>query len=131
MDKMSMSLEDYLEAIVILGGTTEKAVRPSDLAREMGVSKPSAGKALTALREKGYVTQPYYGEATLTEAGMEYGLAIYKRHRYLTAFLIKEVGIDPDVAEKEACLMEHAISDSSFEHWAAYIEERVLVDEDK
>ena len=129
MEKMSMSLEDYLEAIVMLGGTTEKSVRPSDLARKMGVSKPSAGKALTALRERGLVDQPYYGEATLTPEGYEYGKAVYKRHQYLTTFLSKAIGIPEDVAEDEACLMEHAISDESFEKWCAYIEELGIIEQ--
>ena len=124
MDKLSQSLEDYLEAMVMLGGTTESSVRPSDIARKVGVSKTSVGKALGTLRERGLVVQPYYGEATLTQEGYEYGMATLKRHRYLTAFFESELGISADVAEEEACLMEHAISDESFEKWIAYIESR-------
>ena len=126
--KLSKSLEDYLEAIVVLGGTTERSVRPSDIARHLGVSKTSVGKALTALRERKLVNQPYYGEATLTEEGYEYGASVLKRHRYLPVFLEKEVGISAEIAEQEACLMEHAISDESFEKWAAYIDELGIVD---
>ena len=121
MEKLSQSLEDYLKAIVVLGGTTEQSVRPSDIARKMGVSKTSVGKALTALRTRGLVNQPYYGEATLTEEGYVYGTAILKRHRYLTAFLAKAVGLPPETAKEEACMMEHAISDESFERWIDYI----------
>jgi len=128
MDKLSKSLEDYLEAMVMLGGTTSKSVRPSDIARQMDVSKTSVGKALTSLRERGLVEQPYYGEATLTEAGYAYGAAIFKRHRYLTIFLEKEIGLAPEVAEEEACLMEHAISDESFEKWARFIEGRGIIE---
>ena len=120
MDKLSKSLEDYLETIVMLGGTTQQSVRPSDIARKMGVSKTSVGKALTSLREKGLVTQPYYGEATLTEEGHAYGAAILKRHRSLAAFLEQAVGIPRETAEEEACLIEHAISDESFEKWEAF-----------
>ena len=121
MEKLSQSLEDYLKAIVMLGGTTERSVRPSDIARKMGVSKTSAGKALTALRARNLVDQPYYGEATLTEGGYAYGSAILERHRYLTAFLAKAVGLPQETAETEACMMEHAISDESFEKWTEYI----------
>ena len=123
MDKLSKSLEDYLEAIVMLGGTTEQSVRPSDIARKMGVSKTSVGKALTAFREKGLVTQPYYGEATLTEEGYAYGVSMLKRHRSLTAFLEQAIGIPRDTAEEEACQIEHAISDESFEKWEAFFEQ--------
>ena len=58
----------------------------------------------------------------------EYGKAVLKRHRYLTAFLSKALGIDDETAEDEACLMEHAISDESFEKWVAYIEELGIVE---
>ena len=122
MEKLTKSLEDYLEALVMLGGTTERSIRPSDIARKMGVSKTSVGKALATLREHGLVDQPYYGEATLTEAGYAYGASVFKRHRYLTAFLEQEVGIPRGVAEEEACLMEHTMSDESFEKWKRYIE---------
>lgn len=121
MEKMSKSHEDYLEAIVMLGGTTEVSVRSVDIANKMGVSKASVNKAVTALKEKALAEQPYYGDVTLTEAGYAYGTAVYDRHRMLSKFLNKELGIPEDVAEQEACLMEHAISDESFERWRAYI----------
>ena len=128
MEKVSMSHEDYLEAIVMLGGTTEKSVRSVDIANQMNVSKASVNKAIGLLKEKGLAEQPYYGDVTLTEEGYEYAQAVFKRHRYLTAFLSKAIGIPDDVAEEEACLMEHAISDESFEKWVAYIDGLGLVD---
>ena len=121
MEKLTTSSEDYLEAIVMLGGTTEVSVRSVDIANKMGVSKASVNKAVTALKEKALAEQPYYGDVTLTEAGYAYGTAVYDRHRMLSKFLNKELGIPEDVAEQEACLMEHAISDESFEKWRAYI----------
>ena len=128
MEKISTSHEDYLEAIVMLGGTTEQSVRSVDVAKQLEVSKASVNKAVGLLKEKGLAEQPYYGDITLTESGYEYAQAIYKRHRYLTAFLSKQLGIPEDVAEDEACLMEHAISDESFKKWVTYIEELGIVD---
>jgi len=128
MEKISMSHEDYLEAIVMLGGSTEQPIRSVDVAKQMNVSKASVNKAIGLLKERGLAEQPYYGDITLTEKGYEYGLSVYKRHRYLTAFLSKQLGIAPEVAEEEACLMEHAISDESFEKWVAYIEELGIVE---
>ena len=58
MEKMSKSHEDYLEAIVMLGGTTEVSVRSVDIANKMGVSKASVNKAVTALKEKALAEQP-------------------------------------------------------------------------
>lgn len=112
----------------MLGGSTEQSVRSVDIANQMDVSKASVNKAIGLLKEKGYVDQPYYGDVTLTPEGYEYGSAVYKRHRYLTAFLAKEIGIPEEVAEDEACLMEHAISDESFEKWVAYIDRLGLVE---
>lgn len=128
MEKVSMSHEDYLEAIIMLGGSTEQSIRSVDIANQMGVSKASVNKAIGLLKERGYVDQPYYGDVTLTEEGFKYGSAVYKRHLYLTAFLSKELGISEEVAEDEACLMEHAISDESFEKWVAYIDGLGLVE---
>ena len=128
MDKISMSHEDYLEAIVMLGGTTEKSVRSVDVANRLGVSKASVNKAVGVLKERGLVEQPYYGDITMTEEGLAYGNSVFKRHRYLTVFLSKVVGIDEEVAEKEACLMEHAISDDSFNKWVDYIEKLGILD---
>ena len=116
MEKMSMSHEDYLEAIVMLGGTTEVSVRSVDIATKLDVSKASVNKAISSLKEKGLADQPYYGDITLTEEGYAYGMSVLDRHH-----ITKALGIPEEQAEKEACLMEHAISDESFKKWSSYI----------
>lgn len=121
MVKASMSHEDYLEAIVMLGGTTEAPVRSVDVANKLGVSKASVNKAVSALKKQELVVQPHYGDITLTEEGYAYGQSVLGRHRMLSGFLTKAVGIPPEVAEVEACQMEHAISDESFEKWEAFV----------
>ena len=122
VEKVSMSHEDYLEAIVMLGGTPTQSVRSVDVATKMGVSKASVSKAVTSLKNSGMLEQPYYGDITLTEDGYHYGSAVLKRHEMLTRFLTEEVGLSQQVAEEEACQMEHAISDESFKKWLAYFE---------
>ncbi len=121
MVKTSMSHEDYLEAIVMLGGTTEVPVRSVDVANKLGVSKASVNKAVSALKAQALAVQPHYGDITLTEEGYAYGQSVLDRHRMLSGFLVKAVGIPPEVAEIEACQMEHAISDESFEKWEAFV----------
>ena len=121
MEKMTRATEDYLEAIAMLGGTTEVSVRSVDVANKLGVSKASVSKATQTMKEKGLVTQPYYGDITLTEEGYEYGMAVLERHNMLLSFLTKELGIPEERASEEACMMEHAISDESMENWKAYI----------
>lgn len=122
MDKVSMSHEDYLEAILMLAGDNAP-VRVVDVANKLGVSKASVTKALTNLKEGKYVEQAYYGTITLTPKGRKYGEKILARHNALTLFLNKALGIDLETAEEEACQMEHAISDESFEKWLSYIDE--------
>ncbi len=116
-----MTHEDYLEAMVMLGADKTQSVRAVDVAEKMGVSKASVSKAVAVLKEKGFVSQPYYGDITLTDDGVAYGNKVLDRHQALTLFLHKAVGIDLKTAEEEACKMEHAISDDSFEKWVAFI----------
>lgn len=119
--KVTKSHEDYLEAIVMLGGTDEISVRPVDVALKLGVSKASVNKAISSLKSDGMLDQPYYGNITLTTEGYEYGQKMLERHQLISAFLEHALGIEHETADKEACLIEHDISDSSFEKWIAYI----------
>ena len=122
MEKMSTSHEDYLEAMAMLGATTEASVRSVDVATKLGVSKASVNKAMSVLKEKGLAEQPYYGVITLTEEGYAYGTSVLERHEMLFTFLTKAIGLSEEDADREACLMEHAISDASFEKWFEFVE---------
>lgn len=115
-----MSHEDYLEAIVMLGGTSTQSVRSVDIATKLGVSKASVSKAVNSLKSSGMLDQPFYGDITLTKEGYEYGQAILERHTMLTKFLEKKIGLSFEDAEEEACLIEHAISDEAFKKWMEY-----------
>lgn len=119
--KVTKSHEDYLEAIVMLGGTDEISVRPVDVALKLGVSKASVNKAISSLKADGMLDQPYYGNITLSPEGYEYGHKMLERHRLISSFLEHALGIDHETADEEACLIEHDISDESFEKWIAYI----------
>lgn len=121
MEKISRSHEDYLEAMVELGATTEQSIRSVDVAAKMGVSKASVNKAVSVLKEKGFAEQPYYGDITLTQEGYDYGTSVLERHTMLFTFLTKALGIPEDRADEEACLMEHAISDESYEKWFEFV----------
>ena len=76
VEKVSMSHEDYLEAIVMLGGSPTQPVRSVDIAAKLGVSKASVSKAVTSLKASGMLEQPYYGDITLTEDGYHYGASV-------------------------------------------------------
>lgn len=127
--KVTESHEDYLEAIVMLGGTRTAAVRSVDVAQKLGVSKASVNKAIAVLKQKGLLEQAFYGDITLTDKGYVYGTKVLERHRKLYWFLTHVLGIPAETADAEACLLEHDISDDSFEKWNAYIDGLGLDDE--
>lgn len=105
--------EDYLEAVLILHNK-RGMVRAVDLARYMNYSKPSISHAVKELKKQGCLTIGEDGNIRLTDEGKHIAETIYERHRFFTNALI-EAGVKPDIAEQDACRMEHAISQESFE----------------
>ena len=63
------SAENYLEAILAL--SEHGAVRSIDVAQQLSVSKPSVSRAMSLLRENGYVLMDKDGFLTLTDTGLE------------------------------------------------------------
>lgn len=117
--------EDYLEAIYRLsteGTPGERTVRSVDVAEQLGVSKASVNKALSMLKETGMVVQSRYGRVTLTPEGEKYASLVWRAHRALRLFLESDLGVDPAVADEEACLMEHVLSSDTMERLIAYLE---------
>ena len=112
-----MSLQEsgqmYLETILILSKENSH-VRSIDVCEYMGYSKPSVSRAVGLLKNGGYITVDADGYISLTEAGREEAQKIYDRHDVLSDFLVS-LGVDPEVAVKDACKIEHDISDESFE----------------
>ena len=106
------SSENYLEAILVLHKKMGM-VRPVDVARHMGVSKPSVCHAVAVLQEGGFLIMDEDHFLHLTEVGKEIAGKIYERHRFFTDRLI-EAGVDPKTAEADACRIEHVISEETF-----------------
>ena len=111
--KLHASGEDYLEAVLVLQQKQGK-VRSVDVARHMEVSMPSVCHAVATLRDGGFLTMDEDYFLHLTDAGLEVAEQIYEKHRFFTERLI-EAGVDPETAERDACRMEHVISQESFE----------------
>ena len=105
--------EMYLETILILSKENSH-VRSIDVCEYMGFSKPSVSRAIGLLKSGGYVTVDKDGYLALTEPGRELAEKIYERHNLLTNFLIS-LGVSSDVADADACKIEHVLSDESFE----------------
>ena len=106
------SAENYLEAILAL---SEKGpVRSIDVAQHLGFSKPSVSRAMSLLRDNGYVVMDYNSFLVLTPAGLDIAETIYERHKLLSQWLTW-LGVPPDIAAEDACKIEHDLSPESFQ----------------
>lgn len=107
------STENYLETILIL---TEKTgyVRSIDVANELQYSKPSISVAFKKMRSAGLIEVDEHGGVTLTKKGLEIAKGTFERHNILSKCLIS-IGVSEETAKADACLIEHIISDESFD----------------
>ena len=105
--------EMYLETILILKKRFGY-VRSIDIANEMGVSKPSVSRAVGLLKDNGYISFDPNGMILLTDAGRAVAEKIYDRHQVLTRYFI-DIGVSEETASKDACKIEHIISDETFD----------------
>ena len=119
--RLQESGEMYLECIYVLSQTMD-IVRSIDVVEYMGYSKPSVSRAVVLLRNGGYLTVEDSGALRLTEEGHAIGEKIYNRHNTLTALLMR-LGVDRKTASEDACRMEHAISDTTFEAIRKHLED--------
>ncbi len=117
--------EMYLEAIWVLS-EQKGSVRSVDVSEYLGYSKPSVSRAMGILRSGGYITVDKDGTIILTETGKAIAGKIYERHTLLAKLLV-QIGVDPETASADACKMEHAISDTSFEALKRYAAERKIM----
>jgi len=110
--KIQESAENYLETIFMLG-QDGKRVRSIDIVNELDYTKPSVSVAMKNLRSSGYIKMDNDGYITLTESGHEIAAAMYERHMLISDWLIF-LGVDRETAVRDACKMEHGISEQSF-----------------
>ena len=106
------SAENYLETILILQNRNGQ-VRSIDIVNELGVSKPSVSVAMKNLRQSGMIDVDSNGYITLLQDGLAIAEKIYERHTILTEWLI-DLGVSPEIADEDACKIEHVISPESF-----------------
>ncbi len=107
------SREDYLERVLMLQKNGNR-VRAIDIAKSMGYSKPSVSIALKKLREAGMITVDENGYLALTDEGKEIAVRVYERHEVITSLLIN-LGVSKEIAEEDACKIEHELSEETFD----------------
>lgn len=110
--KTHESEEMYLETILLLKNRRE-CVHAVDIVEELGYAKSSVSRAVGLLQRKGYIRVDGSGDIALTEEGMKKAGGVYERHCVITKFLMS-VGADKDLAEANACRIEHVMSEDMF-----------------
>lgn len=118
--KIHESAENYLESILMLS-KKQPYVRSIDIANDLEVSKPSVSVAMKNLRENGYIVMSHDGHITLTETGMAIASSMYERHTLISQWLIN-LGVSPETAAKDACKMEHVLSQETFDAFKHHAE---------
>jgi Mn-dependent DtxR family transcriptional regulator len=111
--KIQESAENYLETILVLHNR-KGYVRSTDIATELGFSKPSVSVAMKNLRTNDYIAMDENGFISLTEKGMAIASNVYEKHTVISQWLIS-LGVNPQTAVEDACRMEHVISQESFD----------------
>ena len=113
--------ENYLETILILHNKNG-AVRSIDIANELEYTKASVSRAVTILKKAEYIEVEKNGNILLTEKGKQKASEIFSRHKIITEFLIKTLNVDEETADKDACRIEHVISEQVFEKMRESVE---------
>ena len=111
--KLQESTENYLKTILLLQ-RKQGYVRATDIAESMQYTKASISRAVKLLKEKGYLYQDAHKMIFLTTKGEEKAVQIYERHQFFVVFLTEVLQLDQQIAEQDACRMEHVVSDSTF-----------------
>ncbi|MBR2734702.1 MAG: metal-dependent transcriptional regulator [Clostridia bacterium] len=111
---LTASLEDYLEIIHILRQSVQN-VGVTDIAKALGLSKPSVTRAIKSLKNNSLVIQEKYGKIVLTPEGEKIAESVYSKHKVLRKFLKEVLGISEGTAEIDACKIEHVISKETLE----------------
>ena len=124
--KLSQSMEDYLETVLLLSKLTGE-VRISDIAEKLDISNASASEAIELLSNQGYVEKERYKPISLTLKGKKMAQQVFCKHNVLKNFLLHFVGVEEDVAEKDACKLEHIISERTFEKICVILDEKNIL----
>lgn len=121
---LSESMEMYLETIYLIEKEHGHA-HITEIAKELGITKPSVTKATNILKEEGYLKKEAYGNINLTEKGYKASKKVYIKHSYITRFLEYSLGLSPEEADENACRMEHVITETMLDAIEEYFKTKM------
>ena len=110
---VSEAIENYLETIYILS-MRQNEVHAIDICSYLSYSRPTVSIVLRQMRENGLVTVNDDNHIFLTDEGRAIAARIYERHTVLTSLLVS-LGVSRETAQRDACKIEHDLSDETFE----------------
>ena len=119
--KIQESGENYLETILILQNKNG-FVRSTDVAAELDFAKPSISRAMSILKKAEFITMEDNGRIKLTEKGLKKAAEVYERHQLISEYLVKALGVSIETADRDACRIEHIISEESFEKIKEFVD---------
>ena len=119
--KIQESGENYLETILILQNKNG-FVRSTDVAAELDFAKPSISRAMSILKKAEFITMEDNGRIKLTEKGFKKAAEVYERHQLISEYLVKALGVSIETADRDACRIEHIISEESFEKIKEFVD---------
>ena len=120
--KLTPSKEDYLKVIHLLNDQS-MGVRVKDIAQRMEITMASVSCALKSLKKQGLVSHPRYDLVALTPTGTRIAKAIYRRHCIISEFLSNVLEVDSEIADRDACVMEHHISSETLDKFVHFLGE--------
>ena len=120
MAGLSVAMQNYLETIFALAKKSD-GVRVSDIASQLDVSKASVNNAMNVLAKMGYVSNEKYQEIYLTEQGKEIGAILEVKHSIVKTLFTDVLGISEEVADDDACAIEHIISHEAIQSIHRYL----------
>ncbi len=119
---LSSTFEDYLEAILTITENGRQSATSQEIAAALGTGREIAETTIASLIEEGYLERAGGDAVRLTEKGSSVASVVARKHRVLQCFLTEMLGVDADAASKEACTLEHDISDETLERLSSYMD---------
>jgi len=116
------TFEDYLEAILMITESDGRAATLDEIAAALDTEKEVTGTTVSSLVEEGYLERAENGAVRLTGKGSSLATRVTRKHRVLQCFLTEMLGVDEDAASREACTLEHGISDETIERLSSYMD---------
>ncbi len=126
MESLTVAMEHYLETVYALSAG-EEGCRVSDIAAHLSVSKASVNNAMGVLVSKGLVLNEKYREVYLTERGIELARLLLRKHAILQCLFVKVAGVDPESANRDACAIEHVISNETVWRIGEFLREQNII----